>query len=143
MNKSTAPVMYLCSVFFPFFKKSVACFYWLVLSDFFTVGRSVKYLSKSIVEISESCSPPLPRATAEKSRKPGFSLQKLLSQKRKFFLKIFVYIHTGYTFMYIIFKIQSCKFIQSVLFWGRIIRRHTFWTRHTYCAVALYGKGKR
>jgi hypothetical protein len=54
---------------------------WFFLPDFFTKGRCEKYLSKSVIKISESCSAPLPYAAAEKSQKLGFSYSKAYKSK--------------------------------------------------------------
>jgi hypothetical protein len=53
-------------------------------------------------EIGERYSPPLPRAAGENTRKAGFLHKKLISQKTKQILAIFLDIPKGEPFMYII-----------------------------------------
>jgi hypothetical protein len=47
---------------------------------------------------------------------PVSHFQKLISKKWTYFLKIFSYIRTGETFIYIILKNQCCSFTVSMLF---------------------------
>ncbi len=107
------------------------------LPDFLTIGRCEKYLSKSVIKISESCSPPLPYAAAKKLRKLGFSYSKAYKSKTNPLFEGFFYIPTGETFLYIIFKNQCCIFILSFFFCGETE------TRHTSCASTPYDTVKR
>ncbi len=63
---------------------------------FFTIGRCEKYLSKSVIKIGKICSPPLPYAAAEKSRKLGLSYSKAYKSKtNKLFKGFFWYSYWG------------------------------------------------
>jgi hypothetical protein len=96
----------------------------------------VKYISKSVNEIGKSCLLLLPLVAAEKLDKFGFAYSKAYIQKRKYVVKIFFYIPTGLTFMYITLKTRCCSFILSMLFHGETEMRHTFCAGHTSCAAA-------